>query len=106
MVSRERIRAHKRAREEFWERHDRDGYQCPSCGDGEAIEVHHRDGDPFNNNSDNLLGLCHSCHRWEHHQRNTDRRLETMESEFDAVANGDESAFDSEASHTGYGSAH
>lgn len=39
----------------------RDGYKCAICGD-KGIDVHHIDYDKFNNNKDNLITLCHSCH--------------------------------------------
>ena len=35
---------------------------CESCGSGEKTQVHHVDGDPFNNSIDNLQRLCLSCH--------------------------------------------
>ena len=28
--------------------------------------VHHKDCDPTNNNPDNLITLCHSCHKFVH----------------------------------------
>lgn len=30
------------------------------------IDVHHKDGNPFNNDIPNLLLLCRSCHKTEH----------------------------------------
>lgn len=38
---------------------------CKKCGRGpkeRQIEVHHIDGDPFNNELDNLQWLCRGCH--------------------------------------------
>lgn len=57
----------RRAREKFWEEHDRDNYTCPDCGRGRSeirkdFEVHHQDGDPTNNTLSNLIGLCQACH--------------------------------------------
>jgi len=60
------------ARERFWSEYDRSDYECPSCGSDDApIEVHHRDGDPFNNHLVNLIGVCHNCHQQEHKRRAT-----------------------------------
>lgn len=59
--------ARKAARETYWERHDRQSYECPDCGRREAqlrtdFQVHHRDGDSFNNESSNQIALCRPCH--------------------------------------------
>lgn len=35
---------------------------CEECSIAPALDVHHRDGDPFNNTPDNLMGLCRRCH--------------------------------------------
>lgn len=54
------------ARELFWHLHDAGRYRCPGCGrsrDGTlAMHVHHRDGNPTNNNRHNLVALCNQCH--------------------------------------------
>lgn len=46
------------------------GYVCERCGfEAEHIaqmDVHHIDGDHFNNNAGNLVTLCACCHRLEH----------------------------------------
>jgi hypothetical protein len=61
----------ERAREWFWSEHDRQDYECPDCGRGidrvTGFDVHHIDEDPTNNDPDNLIGLCHRCHIWRHH---------------------------------------
>ena len=44
---------------------ERDNYICQECGiaeKGYAHDVHHIDGDKFNNSENNLILLCHSCH--------------------------------------------
>jgi len=46
---------------------ERDNIICQVCQCGEeplgrALDIHHIDYDKNNNNSDNLIGLCHSCH--------------------------------------------
>lgn len=51
-----------------------DPEKCNRCGDdGGRIEVHHRDGDPYNNDLSNLEALCVSCHRRHHDKLNGGR---------------------------------
>lgn len=57
------------ARERFWTTHDRETYTCPICGGDGPFDVHHRDGDAFNNHSINLIGVCRTCHTAEHRRR-------------------------------------
>jgi len=42
--------------------------ECQICGNDENIDVHHRDGDRTNNNIENLIPLCHSCHKQIHNK--------------------------------------
>ena len=35
---------------------------CSSCGAKTNLCIHHRDFDHYNNNENNLAGLCVSCH--------------------------------------------
>jgi 5-methylcytosine-specific restriction endonuclease McrA len=39
-------------------------YRCavPRCMSALAIDVHHIDGDPANNDPSNLIALCPTCH--------------------------------------------
>jgi 5-methylcytosine-specific restriction endonuclease McrA len=57
-------------RDRFWGDHDKSDYQCPGCGRGSdevtRFEVHHRDGDVHNGDTDNLIALCRSCHHDRH----------------------------------------
>lgn len=51
----------------------RDGYACTSCGnrgEGVRLEVHHlrRRADGGSNRPDNLVTLCHECHRRHHEE--------------------------------------
>ena len=70
------IRCRDTARKRFWRQHDRESYCCPICGyDGEALEVHHRDGDPLNNHLVNLIAICNRCHRAEHRRRATNKGI-------------------------------
>ncbi len=38
------------------------GEECQTCGGTGELEVHHIDGDPTNNQTDNLLPVCRGCH--------------------------------------------
>jgi len=42
------------------------GEKCSECGATEDIEVHHIDGDRWNNRLENLIPLCHDCHQAVH----------------------------------------
>ena len=46
----------------------RDGFRCRSCGSRDHIEVHHirQRKDGGSNSPDNLVTLCHECHRAWH----------------------------------------
>ena len=46
----------------------RDGYRCRSCGSNKHLEVHHlvQRKDGGSNRPDNLVTLCHDCHRMWH----------------------------------------
>ena len=44
--------------------YERDGYQCVECGKDEGIEAHHII--PELEELDNLLTLCHACHKVKH----------------------------------------
>lgn len=49
---------------------EKNGYKCERCGFGEnnpytglsILQLHHKDGDCFNNSEDNLEVLCPNCH--------------------------------------------
>ena len=40
---------------------------CEICGSNKNVDVHNKDGNPQNNNLDNLQRLCRSCHIKAHH---------------------------------------
>ena len=42
---------------------------CVLCGKPNASDVHHKDGNPQNNNPNNLIRLCRSCHTRIHHPK-------------------------------------
>lgn len=73
-----------RSRREYFDRLDGEAV-CEGCGSDSAIEVHHKDGDPRNTDPENLVGLCHSCHRKRHRRKQTDDRLESMEDAVDEL---------------------
>jgi hypothetical protein len=50
---------------------ERDGYKCVTCGASEGLNVHHKDRTgqllQRNDDIDNLITQCNSCHMVEHH---------------------------------------
>lgn len=40
--------------------------KCLICGSTKNVDVHHNDGDYTNNNLENLIHLCRSCHMKSH----------------------------------------
>ena len=38
------------------------GKECCTCGGTKHLVVHHKDGDRSNNNIENLMLVCRSCH--------------------------------------------
>lgn len=93
--------ARGRHRLEYWRRNDRKNYVCPDCGatadDVDHWHVHHKDGDPFNGDEDNLVALCPSCH---HDRHGHEQRLELPEwmDEFPADVNSEDILDDSQDS--------
>lgn len=63
---------------------ERDGYKCRKCGATKNIIVHHKDNSrklgfyKMNNDLENLLTLCISCHKKEHGSCNSDWKKETI----------------------------
>lgn len=43
------------------------GEECHACGSTDQLHVHHKDRDRENNDVDNLIPLCASCHSKVHH---------------------------------------
>ena len=41
---------------------------CPLCGSLSSLIIHHIDGDPSNNEENNLTVMCQKCHHKCHHK--------------------------------------
>lgn len=50
---------------------------CKNCG-GETKAIHHKDGHSSNNNLDNLIPVCTSCHYSIHKKMRADRKITTV----------------------------
>jgi len=48
--------------------------QCRLCQTTAALEVHHIDHEPTNNQVDNLITLCRTCHMQYHHKPESERQ--------------------------------
>ena len=80
-------RSRSMARDVFWQDRDRDAYECTDCsrtGDEVAgsFEVHHKDGNPYNNNPENLVGLCKACHALREDRRPSKDSLRRIMQQF------------------------
>lgn len=55
--------------------------KCECCGLSEwmgeeiPLELHHKDGDHYNNDFDNLEILCPNCHAWKHRLNKTIKKI-------------------------------
>jgi hypothetical protein len=55
------------ARKRYWNEHDKSRYECPDCGRSEeqihgTFEVHHQNGNAYDNRLENLIAVCGLCH--------------------------------------------
>jgi len=76
------------ARKLFWSEHDKDSYKCAVCSRSDVrIDVHHRDGDPFNNHMVNLIGVCHRCHTNHHSRQKRFESLKSWKESFEELGN-------------------
>lgn len=63
--------ANTRDRPGHWETHhwrarQHRGQSCEACGSTERLHAHHADGEPGNNEPQNIQTLCAFCHRFLH----------------------------------------
>ncbi len=49
-----------------WRARKHRGSSCEACGSTERLHAHHADGDPKNNEAENIQTLCIWCHRFLH----------------------------------------
>ena len=56
--------------------YDRDGYKCVECGKSTGIEAHHIVAGI--EELDNLITLCHACHKRRHHMAGCLARLRVI----------------------------
>lgn len=49
--------------------------ECKACGSTENVEIHHLDGDQYNNDIRNLVPLCSDCHSKVHSARDVSAEL-------------------------------
>jgi len=80
-------RSRSMVRDVFWQDRDREGYECTDCGRGAgevsgSFEVHHKDGNPYNNNPENLVGLCKACHALREDRRPSKDSLRRIMEQF------------------------
>jgi len=82
-------RSRRLAREAYWEKHDRDTYECPDCGrtQGEiqgVFEVHHKNGEPMDNRPENQIALCRLCHNLREGKKPSLQHIERLRSELNS----------------------
>lgn len=64
----------------------RDNFICQSCESYCAgLHIHHKDRNPLNNNFDNLITLCASCHIKRHHKEDMDKLKQWMKLKLQVV---------------------
>lgn len=80
------VRLRDTSRSLYWETYDRESAECVVCGRRNVpLEVHHRDGDPFNNHLINLVAVCHPCHKAEHARRCRRKRVSEWKKKIDEL---------------------
>ena len=65
-------------REKYFSQNDR---ECANCGSCSSLHVHHKDGDATNDEIENLIALCDSCHRKVHMGARESKLLSTLADE-------------------------
>ena len=78
----------QRARRRYWDGRNKHQYECPDCGRRlsqlrTGFEVHHKDGDPDNNDPDNLVALCRACHNLREQKKPSLNEIELLRDQVD-----------------------
>lgn len=81
--SKQKNYSRKLARDLFWNEHDKTVYRCPDCARGESeiagsFEVHHKNGEPFDNRPENHVGLCGLCHKLREDKKPSLREIRNL----------------------------
>lgn len=71
-----RKRTRDSARRRYYAEYER---ECHVCGSGEDVELHHRNGDPFDNRILNLIPLCNHHHKRAHLKKKRIRDSERID---------------------------
>jgi DNA-directed RNA polymerase subunit RPC12/RpoP len=82
-MSQYKNRSRSIARDRFWSDKRKSEYSCPDCGRGRSkiqgpFEVHHKDGDAYNNSMENLVGLCPLCHKLRENKKPSTKEVERL----------------------------
>lgn len=69
------------ARKRFWSENDKSQYSCADCNRTEqeiqgTFEVHHKNGNPYDNRLENLVGVCSVCHAIREDRKPSDSALQ------------------------------
>lgn len=91
-------KSRKLAREMYWEKHDRETYECPDCGRREdelvnRFEVHHIDGQPMDNRPENHIALCRPCHNLREGKKPSKAEIENIRNSIQDNQNRDDVEF-------------
>lgn len=81
----------QKARRKYWADKNKNTYRCPDCNRSKealrtGFEVHHKDGDPANNDPDNLIALCRPCHNIRENKKPSFNELELWQDQLNKTA--------------------
>lgn len=81
-----RITARNTATSAYWDKYDPETHACVGCGSrSRSLEVHHIDGNPYNDAMTNLEARCRACHKRVHRREAIHDRLADMRAEAGAL---------------------